>query len=697
MFERMFGRLIRPTALVSVFALLVLMAGCPSPGPSNNNNGNDNTNTNGNDNGNDNDNPPPDPVRVLVTIVGEQGGTVEQEAEESLVTLTAVAEPGWEFAGWSDADVPDDNPITVDVNEVPTITATFVMSGPGDDDTDDDGVVDDEDNCVSVANTNQADEDADDVGDACDNCPTEVNGDQADGDSDDAGDACDNCAGLANADQADADGDGVGDACDNCPMTANADQADDDDDGVGDACSGDQDGDGVLDTGDNCVSVPNPDQADSDGDDRGDACDPCPNDAANDADHDGVCAPQDLCADTPRGTEVGSDGCPLGSEPVCGNGAREGTEECDDGNTTSGDGCDASCQIEGGGPVCGNGLEETGEECDDGNTTSGDGCDANCQVEAGSGPVNNACANALAITDGRTDFTNLDATTDGPNEPNACTFFNNSHVEADVWFCYTATCDGDAVASLCGSEYDTKMAVYQGCDCPTAASAIGCSDDDCGGGAFDSRVEFSATAGQSYLIRVGGFFDVNAQSAAQGNGTLTVRCGETPCGAGQGDCSEGNGGPGCDDVGCCNTTCEVDAFCCDVEWDDFCAQEAAGLCSPDGFDTCGVGSGDCLADTGNGTPGCESVDCCNTVCAFDPFCCIDAWDDICATEASESCFLIESCGPDAGSCFIVDEDPADSPGCNQPSCCEVVCAEDAFCCNTDWDQDCVDRAQTACR
>jgi cysteine-rich repeat protein len=35
-----------------------------------------------------------------------------------------------------------------------------------------------------------------------------------------------------------------------------------------------------------------------------------------------------------------------GVAPVCGNGAREGSEQCDDGNVTSGDGCSASCAVE---------------------------------------------------------------------------------------------------------------------------------------------------------------------------------------------------------------------------------------------------------------------------------------------------------------------------------------------------------------
>jgi len=31
---------------------------------------------------------------------------------------------------------------------------------------------------------------------------------------------------------------------------------------------------------------------------------------------------------------------------VCGNGAREGIEQCDDGNIMNGDGCSFACQIE---------------------------------------------------------------------------------------------------------------------------------------------------------------------------------------------------------------------------------------------------------------------------------------------------------------------------------------------------------------
>ncbi len=52
-------------------------------------------------------------------------------------------------------------------------------------------------------------------------------------------------------------------------------------------------------------------------------------------------------------------------DTICGDGNKEGNEECDDGNNTSGDGCDAECKKE---PAkCGNNLVEDGETCD-GNT-----------------------------------------------------------------------------------------------------------------------------------------------------------------------------------------------------------------------------------------------------------------------------------------------------------------------------------------
>ena len=75
-----------------------------------------------------------------------------------------------------------------------------------------------------------------------------------------------------------------------------------------------------------------------------------------------------------------------GPQDLCGNGALDPGEMCDDGNRAAGDGCDAMCRRE---PYCGDGNRDSGEVCDDGNNTSGDGCRSDCRSdeECGNGIV----------------------------------------------------------------------------------------------------------------------------------------------------------------------------------------------------------------------------------------------------------------------------------------------------------------------
>lgn len=82
--------------------------------------------------------------------------------------------------------------------------------------------------------------------------------------------------------------------------------------------------------------------------------------------------------------------CGVYSEPEppvsvdCGDGLLSPDEECDDGNVVDGDGCSASCTLEGD-ATCGDGLLQEDEQCDDGNGVDGDGCSAACTPEAGFG------------------------------------------------------------------------------------------------------------------------------------------------------------------------------------------------------------------------------------------------------------------------------------------------------------------------
>jgi cysteine-rich repeat protein len=135
--------------------------------------------------------------------------------------------------------------------------------------------------------------------------------------------------------------------------------------------------------------------------------------------------------ETDAGDGGGDDGGGVdATKPVCGNGIVEGSEECDDGNSLNGDGCENDCTFtciagnamrdhcndgnpcngvetctsmhicKPGTPLpngmscgmgkncvagncisdsCGDGIVEPGEECDDGNAVNGDGCDNTCK------------------------------------------------------------------------------------------------------------------------------------------------------------------------------------------------------------------------------------------------------------------------------------------------------------------------------
>jgi hypothetical protein len=150
--------------------------------------------------------------------------------------------------------------------------------------------------------------------------------------------------------------------------------------------------------------------------------------------------------------------------------------------------------------------------------------------------------------------------------------------------------------------------------------------------------------------------------------------------------------PGCDNdegTDCVGTVCAIDSFCCEVEWDDLCVGEAIDFCGL----TCG-GPGECEHDLcvagGPLDPACDP--CATTVCAEDSFCCESEWDDVCVGEAEQLCGLdcgIEDCSHDLCS---VGEPLA--PTCDP--CVEAVCASNAECCTTSWDQECVDQADALC-
>lgn len=224
-------------------------------------------------------------------------------------------------------------------------------------DIDGDGIGDNEDNCPSISNTDQADTNHNGTGDACessipnndadgdgindsvDNCPSVANADQADTDGDGHGNACEDDAdndGLSDAQEAllgtnpllaDTDGDTRNDKVDNCPLISNQDQLDTDHDGIGNVCdtdddndgvpdvsdafpldpaeSADSDSDGVGDNSDNCPATANPDQLNTDGDSNGNVCD-------TDDDNDHILDANDNCPLLANEDQADLDGDKLG-------------------------------------------------------------------------------------------------------------------------------------------------------------------------------------------------------------------------------------------------------------------------------------------------------------------------------------------------------------------------------------------------
>jgi len=138
-------------------------------------------------------------------------------------------------------------------------------------------------------------------------------------------------------------------------------------------------------------------------------------------------------------------------------------------------------------------------------------------------PGNDDCQDAKSVGN----VTNLafdtsDATSDGPG---------HVFTSPNLWYCYTATCNGCVTVSLLGSSFDTEVAVYDGCGCDPVLTDLIKSNDNFFG--RQSKLTFPAKAGKQYLIEVGGH-----RAGDTGQGVISISCDASSSGPSNDDCSD---------------------------------------------------------------------------------------------------------------------------------------------------------------
>ena len=146
-------------------------------------------------------------------------------------------------------------------------------------------------------------------------------------------------------------------------------------------------------------------------------------------------------------------------------------------------------------------------------------------------PANDNCAAATAVGNGSYSFNTMGATTATLNLPTGCNEGGGVALNKDVWFRYTANCTGTATASTCGTaNFDTRIAVYGGAACPTAASSVSaCSDNYAGCSGSTSLASWAVTSGSVWYVRVG------APGTTSGTGVLAMECASACTGDRNGD------------------------------------------------------------------------------------------------------------------------------------------------------------------
>ena len=315
--------------------------------------------------------------------------------------------------------------------------------------------------------------------------------------------------------------------------------------------------------------------------------------------------------------------------------------------------------------------------------------------------------------DTSTAFTPIDLT--GICDPGA---FGDDLIYNAVFYRFTPpTSDVYSISTCNLAGFDTRLAVLEGCS--PLDGVLACNDDGAGCALFTSEIPFvELEAGVEYYIVVGGF-----SPADQGFGQVEISS-FVPCDLGKATafeaefCGEDLNG-GCNSQPTLPTepialgdivqgTFWADGGTRDTDWyllsltedtevtmtirsniASFAAAVDLGCAGIIGAPT----TGEC--------PGTVSV----CLAAGDYFivalpsifegapCGLSVGNEYTLEITGIPCTAVVCGSPDAGDCCVANG----TPFCSDAECCDLICAADPFCCNTEWDQTCADAAAVSCK
>ncbi len=154
--------------------------------------------------------------------------------------------------------------------------------------------------------------------------------------------------------------------------------------------------------------------------------------------------------------------------------------------------------------------------------------------------TNDTCSAAIELTCGQTLIGNTSGAADDEVPAAACTDDDTDYGKTKaVWYKITPAAAGSVSISTCGSDFDTYLRVYKGDDCDNLTECMGYSDDGASCDDAGSAMSFTAEAGQTYYILLGGYaeesfgaFTITAtcfEATANDNcaDAIELECGET--------------------------------------------------------------------------------------------------------------------------------------------------------------------------